>query len=372
VLTASSDLIGLVAPGSATLYWYIVRGSGFVAYLLLTTGLVAGLLLSLRWRTNTWPRVLTEDVHQFLQLLALTFLAVHVASTLLDTFVHFTWYQVLIPFTRAYRVLWLGTGIIAMYLAVALALSIYVRRLIGYRVWRTLHYTGFAAWLLALGHGLATGSDTRATWAIVVYLATVLMVIGLLMVRFGGAPLRLGQPPRSRPAVLAALATALLLGMMVTLEGPLQRGWAARAGSIPQVATQPRVPGAPFREVLSGIARPYNAYNLSPGYHMLTLEMDGTGRYPVQLSYRVLVKTVAARIRFVRGLFSLSSPAVNGPCAGTVKFRPPDQLISMCRPTARHSLRIGAHVRIDIMLRVAGNALISSEPYTPGSPISGG
>lgn len=138
-------LVGLVSPQSVTLYWYVVRGSGFVAYVLLTTGVLSGLLLSLRWRNSAWPRLLTEDMHQFLQLVGLVFLAVHVVTTLLDTFIRFQWYEVLIPFSGPYRVVWMGLGIIAMYLAIALALSIYVRQRIGYRAWRTLHYVGFAA-----------------------------------------------------------------------------------------------------------------------------------------------------------------------------------------------------------------------------------
>lgn len=355
------SFVGLTAPQSATLYWYVVRGSGFVVYALLTLGVVLGLLLSLRWRSDDWPRLLTEDVHQFLQLLAGSFLAVHIVSTLLDSYVHFAWYDVLVPFIGPYRVPWMAVGIISMYLGIALALSIYVRRQIGYRAWRTLHYCGFAAWVLALVHGLATGSDTHAAWALGIYVASLILVTGLLAVRFAGVPLPLGQPPRLRFGILIALGFALVLGGVLAAAGPLQRGWAARAGAIPGPRVSVVIPTTSFRDTASGLAQPYNEYTLAPGFRMLTLDIDGTGRYPVTVDYRVLVRTTNTGIRFVRGLFSMTAPSGAWSCSGTVRFRPPDQLVSLCRPTKKETLRLDARVHLDAMGRVFGSITVSPQ-----------
>lgn len=352
-------LVGLTAPQSATLYWYVVRGSGFVVYALLTAGVVFGLLLSLRWRRDAWPRLLTEDVHQFLQLLAGSFLAIHIVSTLLDSYVRFTWYEVLIPFTGPYRVPWMATGIISMYLGIALALSIYVRRQIGYRAWRTLHYCGFAAWVLALVHGLATGTDTHAAWGLGIYVVSLIAVTGLLAARFAGVPLPLGQPPPLRLGILTVLGLALVLGGALAAAGPLQRGWTARAGTIPGPQVSVVVPLRSFRETATGVAKPYNEYTLASGFRMLTLDISGTGPNPVTVDYRILVRTTGRGIRFTRGLFSMEPTSGAWSCSGTVRFQPPDHLVSLCRPTKTDTLRVDARVHLNVMDRVFGSITVS-------------
>jgi predicted ferric reductase len=178
----------LASPQKATVYWFVARGSGFVVFGLLTVAVCLGLLLALRWRTDAWPRMITEELHPFVLIVAAVFLCLHVVSVFLDTFIHFQWYQVLIPFTSSYRVVWLSLGIIAMYLGAALALSIYLRPFIGYRAWRTMHYAGFLAWILALTHGLTMGTDAGSPWAIALYGGSALLVVGLLAIRFGGVP----------------------------------------------------------------------------------------------------------------------------------------------------------------------------------------
>ncbi|GAC1637620.1 MAG: hypothetical protein NVS4B2_26470 [Chloroflexota bacterium] len=351
-------VVGLVSPQSVTLYWYIVRASGFVAYLLLTTGVLSGLLLSLRWRSNAWPRLLTEEMHQFLQLTGIVFLAIHVLSTLLDTFIRFQWYEVLIPFMGPYRVVWMACGIIAMYLAMALAFSIYMRRKIGYRAWRTLHYAGFAAWLLALAHGLTTGTDTRTVWGMAVYAMSAAAVTGLLAVRLGGVPLRVGRPPYPRPFVLTGLVLVLLLSSMLTVAGPLQRGWAARVGAVPAPTAVIAVPVA-FHDNLRGTAQPFNQYSLDAGYRMLTLTLTGTGQYPISLSYLLLAKGAKTGPRFIRGLFSMAPRSLAWSCSGLISVRPPRRLTSVCRATRRETLRIVAQVTIDAQSRVTGTLVVT-------------
>ncbi|GAC1400787.1 MAG: hypothetical protein NVSMB52_14460 [Chloroflexota bacterium] len=347
--------LGLVAPQSVTLYWYVVRASGFVVYLLLTIGVLSGLLLTLRWRSDAWPRLLTEGVHQFLQLLGLAFLAVHVISTLLDTFISFAWFEVLIPFTGPYRVPWMGLGIVAMYLMIALAISIYVRRMIGYRTWRLLHYAGFGAWILALAHGITTGTDTRSGWAMAVYGISIVLVAGLVLARFGGIPLPIGHPPQQRLSVLVAIGLLLLTGTALAFGGPLRSSWSAQAGSIPGPRTRAADTLPSFRETISGLSHPFGEYVLNPGYKMLTLDLDGGGSYPVTLEYRMLVHQTPTGIRFIRGLYSMRPTSRVWTCTGTVVIHPPDQLVSMCRPNAKTTARVFARVHIDARGRVSGS-----------------
>ena len=45
-----------LAAGNGTALWYLTRASGVVSLLLLTAGLVLGILGTVRWRSERWPR----------------------------------------------------------------------------------------------------------------------------------------------------------------------------------------------------------------------------------------------------------------------------------------------------------------------------
>src|SRR5947209_15073210 len=70
----------LIDPGRAGLAWYLARSSGFVVYLLVTASVCLGMLLSLKWRSDTWPRMITEELHRYIMLTAGAFLALHIVS----------------------------------------------------------------------------------------------------------------------------------------------------------------------------------------------------------------------------------------------------------------------------------------------------
>ena len=49
---------------------------------------------------------------------------------------------------------------IAVDLVIALVLTSEFRRYIGPRAWRAVHWAAYAAWPLALAHGIGSGTDT--------------------------------------------------------------------------------------------------------------------------------------------------------------------------------------------------------------------
>ena len=109
-----------------------------------------------------WPGgPLAADVHQFASLLGMTFGLFHALILLGDHYINFSLAQLAIPFAGAtYRPLWVGLGQLAFYLCLPLTFSFYVRRQIGYRAWRLIHYGSFTVFLLALMHGAGSGTDT--------------------------------------------------------------------------------------------------------------------------------------------------------------------------------------------------------------------
>ena len=56
-------------------YWYLTRGTGVVALLLLTVGLVLGVMGPMRFRTIRIPRFAVSALHRNVTLLALALLS---------------------------------------------------------------------------------------------------------------------------------------------------------------------------------------------------------------------------------------------------------------------------------------------------------
>jgi predicted ferric reductase len=142
-------------------------------------------------------------LHQVLASVGLALLAVHVGAILLDRFVDFDALDVLVPFRSDLRPVAVGLGVIAMYAAVVVLVSSWIRRGIGTTWWRRLHVLATPAFALALMHGMAVGTDTRRPWLWWMYVATALVVVFLLIVRALGerAPRERARPvaPPARP-----------------------------------------------------------------------------------------------------------------------------------------------------------------------------
>src|SRR5215469_598824 len=149
--------------------WIVASAGGFTAYGLLHIAVVVGLALSLRWQSQRWPRLINSELHNHLTILSTVFLIVHVSAVWLDPFTHFTALAVFVPFLSPYRTLWMGLGIVALYLGIAIAISTWLRPKIGYRLWRQLHTLTMVIYALATVHGIFAGSDTHQWWAIGTY-----------------------------------------------------------------------------------------------------------------------------------------------------------------------------------------------------------
>ena len=202
------------------LTWEVARAGGLVAYGLLAASVAIGLIVSLKWRSPLWTRFVTTELHRFVTLLALIFTAIHTVMVAIDPFIKFSPIEVIVPFISHYRPLWLGLGVIATYLAVAVYLSDRLRTRVGYAWWRRFHYLSFAVFLLALVHGLGTGSDSRTPWAIGLYGGSLVLVVALLSVR--------AFPPTEEPShpLEAGLVVLLLVAAGYwAVQGPLQPGW---------------------------------------------------------------------------------------------------------------------------------------------------
>lgn len=209
-------------------YWFITRGTGVVALVLLTLSVALGIGDVRRSRLRGMPRFVLDALHRNSALLAVVFVMVHIGTTLLDGFAPIGLLDVVVPLHSAYRPVWLGLGAVAFDLLLAVTVTSLVRHRLGYRHWRAVHWAAYACWPVALIHGYGTGTDAATHWMLVLSGACVATTLVAVALR-----IRTGWPAQLRVRVPALAACGLLpIGLAVWLaSGPLAGGWARRAGT---------------------------------------------------------------------------------------------------------------------------------------------
>jgi len=165
-------------------FWFLSRASALVAYLLVWLSMCLGLLITNKL-ARLWPGgPLAFDLHQHTSLLGVAFALFHGLILLGDQYLKISLWQLTVPFTvSGYRPAWVGLGQVGFYLLAIVAFSFYVRKQLTPRRWRLVHFASFAAFALALLHGIASGSDTTTPWALALYWSTSGVFVFLLVYR---------------------------------------------------------------------------------------------------------------------------------------------------------------------------------------------
>jgi DMSO/TMAO reductase YedYZ heme-binding membrane subunit len=189
-------LMGLPLTGETPAFWYMARSGGIVAYLLLWLSTVWGLTLSTKITDGLVPAPIAYGLHEFLSIGTVIFALLHAAVLLGDTYIEFTIIHLAIPFIAPYEPFWTGLGIIGLYLTAALTVSFYLRKQIGQKMWRVLHYLTFAAYGLALVHGLMAGTDSPLPIMKLSYLSTGFTVLFLTYYRLFTLKVKEKKPVR--------------------------------------------------------------------------------------------------------------------------------------------------------------------------------
>ncbi len=154
-------------------FWVMARASGLVAYLLLVCSVLAGLVLRSRPFGKAVKPSNVTDLHRFLALLALVAVGAHGIALLNDTSIHIDVLGLLVPGRISYRSAWTGAGVAAAELMLVIYASFFVRRWIGTKTWRRLHWATYAVFASATLHGIAAGSDSGMRWASTMYVAAI-------------------------------------------------------------------------------------------------------------------------------------------------------------------------------------------------------
>jgi len=179
--------------------WFATRGAGAVSLIMLTASLCFGMVVVTRFQHPEWPRFLNYEMHRRISLLAIVFLAVHVLAAVFDPFTSLGLAAALVPLVSTYRPIPMALGVIALYLFAALIATSLLRKHIGQKTWRAIHWTSYAMWTLAVTHGISGGTDGSATWMLVIDVACLGAVAACLAWRLRPRARMAATPGMLRP-----------------------------------------------------------------------------------------------------------------------------------------------------------------------------
>ncbi|MEV0401129.1 ferric reductase-like transmembrane domain-containing protein [Actinoallomurus sp. NPDC050550] len=225
--------------------WYATRAFGLVSMVLLTAVTVLGLLVAAR--TARGPRMgnpptagsragdpgaqasragnprtggsgrrsagarrasyVVTALHRSLSLLSVVLIALHVATSVIDSYVAIRWVDAVVPFVSAYRPFWVGLGSVALDLMIALVVTSLLRVRLGLRTWRAVHWLAYASWPVALVHGLGIGTDDTLVLALAVGCTTAVAAAALIRATTARKAATVKRAAMAGPAVLAEHAT---------------------------------------------------------------------------------------------------------------------------------------------------------------------
>lgn len=183
-------------------WWYVARSSGIVAWGVLATSVLLGLILSTRAFGRRPPAAWTADLHRGVSGVAVLLVTVHLAALIADTTVVFDAADVLVPFASSWRPAAVAWGVVALYLLVAVEVTSLLRRRLSVRAWRAVHASSIPLYAAATAHLVTAGTDATSTWLLVLVwvsmVATAVLTLVRLLAPRGRVHGRPGPAPSSR------------------------------------------------------------------------------------------------------------------------------------------------------------------------------
>jgi methionine sulfoxide reductase heme-binding subunit len=199
---------------SSEALWYLVRATGLVSLVLMTGTVVLGVVVQRQRRLPGLPRFGAVALHRNVSLISALLLAVHVVTSVVDSYVGIPPIAALVPFTSTWRPAGIGLGALAIELMVVIIATSLVRGRLPVRVWRAVHRTSYLVWPLAFVHGLMAGTDLGSGWPLGLALGCAAVVGGTTALAWTG---RTTRPADRAPAALARASAALASGERVAV-----------------------------------------------------------------------------------------------------------------------------------------------------------
>jgi methionine sulfoxide reductase heme-binding subunit len=161
--------------------------TGVISMVLLTAVVVLGISVNRRGRLPGLRAFAGLRLHRYCSLLALALIAVHVLTAVAMPYARIGLAASVIPSLS----LWLSLGAVSFDLLVALVVTSLLRRHLGRRWWRAVHWLAYACWPAAMAHSIAEGPGLHAGTLFDLAVVCVLAVLGAGAWRLAGSLLRL-------------------------------------------------------------------------------------------------------------------------------------------------------------------------------------
>ncbi|WP_433053448.1 hypothetical protein [Dactylosporangium sp. CS-033363] len=186
MVLAALLLLGVVTGGGretmTQLFSFLVFYCGVFTLVSLTLTVIVGLVATDRIMLVARHRVWVQSVHRTLGIVAISMLALHIATELMAARVSV--FGALVPFTTAPFTI--GAGSVAAYLMILVMWTGMVRARFAQTgkpwMWRPLHATAYLCWPVALWHGLNAGRPP-AVWVTASYLVLAFLTFVALGLR---------------------------------------------------------------------------------------------------------------------------------------------------------------------------------------------
>jgi sulfoxide reductase heme-binding subunit YedZ len=311
--------------------WYVARAAGLTAYVLLSGVVLLGLSMSTKKTFTRWPRFTVEDLHRFGGLLVGSFVAIHIVTVAIDSWLPFSLGSIVVPFTTRYRPLWVGLGVVAAELLLALAVTNHYRRRLEYRFWRRAHYLNFAVWTAATLHGIGSGTDRSTPWLLATFAAAASAVGAATAWRVARG--RVGARAALFAGVAALAAALLVVGLG---RGPLRfrpKPWNAAA----------------FQDTLSGHVAQLSGVTRG----IVSMAGEGSGSQRVLVRADLLISTR----RLLTTSFQMEYLPSGELCRGTVTKVHSTGFAAVCRLTTGERRFVDARWQLGDSAEVAGGVL---------------
>jgi methionine sulfoxide reductase heme-binding subunit len=190
-----------------TVFWYASRATGVVALLLLTAVVVLGILVNRQGRLPGLPRFAVTSLHRNISLLAVAFIAVHVVTAVLDTYVSIPILAGVVPFTSSYERGWLTLGAVSFDIMLAMIITSLLRGRLNRVLWRAVHLLAYLCWPVAFAHSIGSSRDLQHGWLLDLAVGCALVVAAAVIWRLAHAARQLPRAERVA-AILARHAPA--------------------------------------------------------------------------------------------------------------------------------------------------------------------
>jgi sulfoxide reductase heme-binding subunit YedZ len=173
-----------------TMTWLVIRASGLVAYGLLAAATIWGLLLASRLLGRSVQSRALTLTHEGLSLGALAATGIHLGFLAADEYLGFGWRELLVPGAAGWRPEAMALGVVAAWGLLLVGGSCYLRRFIGQKAWRLLHFGALGAYAASTIHGVVAGSDSSNPAVMGLYAGSIVAVVVLLVARVALAGVR--------------------------------------------------------------------------------------------------------------------------------------------------------------------------------------